>query len=167
MPDRGAEAVSNATFKDESQPAPTRSSQQPALRDGSSLSGPLPLTEDGRDLGRVCRVCKYTLGDHSNLRLCKEPSKNKGGKGGQQDNRHRARSPRRKGDGKNQGSGRRPRGPPPPCPHWMPNCFTRTPDAYSPNPGADICLDSTMPAKTSQTRSAVAGNTRGATIAPG
>jgi hypothetical protein len=149
LPDRGAEAASNATFKDESQPAPTRSSQQPALRDGSSLSGPLPLTKDGRDLGRVCRVCKYTLGDHSNLRLCKEPSKNKGGKGGQQDNRHRSRSPRRKGDGKNQGSpsGRRPRRPPPPCPHWMPNCFTRAPDAYSPNPGVDICLDFNKPDK--------------------
>jgi hypothetical protein len=147
LPDRGAEAVSNATFNDDSQPAQTRSSQQPAIWDGSSFSGPLPLTKDGRDLGRLCRVCKFPLGDHSNLRFCKEPSKNKGGKGGQQDNRHRARSPRRKGDGKNQGSGRRPRGPPPPCPHWMPNCFTRTPDAYSPNPGADICLDFNKPDK--------------------
>ncbi len=208
LPDRGAEAVSNA--------------KQPAIWDGSSFSGPLPLTKDGRDLGRVCRVCKYPLGDHSNLRFCKEPSKNKGGKGGQQDNRHRARPPRRKGDGKNQGSGHRPRGPPPPCSHWMPevttlrehiiplaccrcghgedrgrliscprcehfshlacgwfslywhwccvhcgptghcrppcfNChvdgegassrFTRTPDAYSPNPGADICLDFNKPDK--------------------
>jgi hypothetical protein len=67
----------------------------------------------------------------------------------QQDNRHRSRSPRRKGDGKNQGSpsDRRPRGPPPPCPHWMPNCFTRAPDSYSPNPGADICLDFNKPDK--------------------
>ena len=116
-------------------------SATPAIRDGSSFSGPLPLTKDGRDLGRLCRVCKFPLGEHSNFRFCKETSKSKGGKGGQQDNRHRSRSPRRKGDGKNQGSGRRPRGPPSPCPHWMPNCFTRTPDSYAPNPGADICLD--------------------------
>jgi len=153
LPDRGAEAASSVTFNDESIPGPsTRGSQQPSLRDGSSFSGPLPLTKDGRDLARMCRVCKYPLGDHSNLRFCKEP-KTKGGKGAggnaQQDNRHRSRSPRRKGDGKNQGSpsGRRPRGPPPPCPHWMPNCFTRAPDSYSPNPGADICLDFNKPDK--------------------
>jgi hypothetical protein len=153
LPDRGAEAASSVTFNDESIPGPsTRGSQQPSLRDGSSFSGPLPLTKDGRDLARMCRVCKYPLGDHSNLRFCKEP-KTKGGKGAggnaQQDNRHRSRSPRRKGDGKNQGSpsGRRPRGPPPPCPHWMPNCFTRAPDSYSPNPGADICLDFNRPDK--------------------
>jgi hypothetical protein len=139
LPDRGAEAASNIAFNDESIPGPsTRSSQQPSLRDHAS--------------DRMCRVCKHPLSDHTNLRFCKEP-KTKGGKGAggnaQQDNRHRSRSPRRKGDGKNQGSpsGRRPRGPPPPCPHWMLNCFTRAPDSYSPNPGADICLDFNKPDK--------------------